>query len=131
ALAPSPELKSRSIRAARTPDLTRESHTNVDSLGEVPSPSISRLIIVPRELPPPTDPQSIHYPGFTIFQDPYTIVYASTSEDAPSASFSDQMEVQNDGHKENLPPRRRKIRKAGTELTSSTKADVLSPAGSS
>ncbi|KAF8204792.1 hypothetical protein BJ912DRAFT_9122 [Pholiota molesta] len=130
-LAPSPELKPRSTR---TPAVTSESQSGMNSFDELSSLSLSplpaSLTFVPRELPPQADPRSIHYPGFSVFQDSHTIIYPSAQTDELPASSSDDMEVDVDIYKENQPPRR-KIRKAATEPTKSTKADLSSPGGTS
>ena len=76
-----------------------------------PHPSITRNarspVFMSRDLPPPSDPQSIHYPGFEIYQDPYTIIFPLLSASLP--------ETLKDEGKENIPCRR-KNRKAASTL---------------
>jgi hypothetical protein len=68
-------------------------------------------IVIPRELPPPPDPQSIHYPGFVVFQDTHITIYPAdfNPERVPDA------ETHTDLFKENLPPRRKTLSKATLE----------------
>ena len=78
---------------------------------EVSSTSSTRPvapIVIPRELPPPPDPQSIHYPGFVVFQDTHITIYPA---DFIPERVSDA-ETHTDLFKENLPPRRKTLPKA-------------------
>ncbi|KAM6496032.1 hypothetical protein JOM56_008738, partial [Amanita muscaria] len=100
-LAPPPELN-------QSPSSSR--HTNKEqadySMFNVPSsyPSTERpLLYVPRDLPATSDPRSIHYPGFDIHRDPYTVLFPPI--DAAQQDSSKE-EV-----KENIPCRQ-KSRKA-------------------
>ena len=68
-------------------------------------------IVIPRELPPPPDPQSIHYPGFVVFQDTHITIYPA---DFNPERVSDA-ETHTDLFKENLPPRRKTLPKATLE----------------
>ena len=68
-------------------------------------------IIIPREPPPPPDPQSIHYPGFVVFQDAYIAIHPA---DFNPERVSD-IETHPDLPKENIPPRRKTLRKAAQE----------------
>ncbi|KAJ3575806.1 hypothetical protein NP233_g840 [Leucocoprinus birnbaumii] len=83
----------------------------------------------PREVPPPVDPQSEHYPGFMVYQDPHVLIptlrltspYPSSISSATLAPLDTNIDDDSDGEsidsrelvKENLPPRRR-VRKAPT-----------------
>ena len=69
--------------------------------------------VIPRELPPPPDPQSIHYPGFVVFQDTHITSYPANFN---SERVSD---VEADTFKENLPPHRKALRKATLETPES------------
>jgi hypothetical protein len=80
-------------------------------------------IVIPRELPPPPDPQSIHYPGFVVFQDTHITIYPA---DFNPERVSDA-ETHTDLFKENLPPRRKTLPKATLETL---KSDVT-PLGKS
>jgi hypothetical protein len=90
---------------------------------EVSSTSSTRpvavTIVISRELPPPPDPQSIHYPGFVVFQDTHITIY---SADFNPERVSDA-ETHTDLFKENLPPRRKTLPKATLETL---KFDVTS-----
>ena len=68
-------------------------------------------VVIPRELPPPPDPQSIHYPGFVVFQDAHTTIYPA---DFNPERVSDA-ETHTDLFKENIPPRRKTLPKAAVE----------------
>ncbi|KAJ7490361.1 hypothetical protein B0H11DRAFT_2278091 [Mycena galericulata] len=74
-----------------------------------------------REIPPPVDPQSIHYPGFHVFQDAYIDTAPAMDLDVDPV-----LSPQKDTHKENVPPRR-KPRKSVTAPTSDIKARLVSP----
>ena len=82
---------------------------------EVSSTSSNQLvavpIVIPREVPPPPDPQSIHYPGFVVFQDTHITIYPAdfNPKRVPDA------EAHTDLFKENLPPRRKTLSKATLE----------------
>ena len=121
-LAPSPEIKPRDVpRSASAP-------RDVDpfDFDALPSPSnsptSSNFTLVPRELPAQTDPTSIHYPGFVVYQDPHIVVYPPAANE-PSP---DDMEMDAEVTKENIAPRR-KVRKAVTEAV--VKGDTSSPKG--
>ncbi|KAF8812282.1 hypothetical protein BYT27DRAFT_7251840 [Phlegmacium glaucopus] len=64
-------------------------------------------IDIPRNLPPLPDPQSIHYPGFVVFQDTHITIYPAGSDFNPE-TLSD-IETNADSSKENLPPRRKTL----------------------
>jgi hypothetical protein len=68
-------------------------------------------IVIPRELPPPPDPQSIHYPGFVVFQDTHITIYPA---DFNPERVTDA-ETRTDLFKENLPPRQKTLPKATLE----------------
>ena len=81
---------------------------------EVSSTSSTRPavpITIPRQLPPPPDPQSIHYPGFVVFQDTHITIYPADS----NPERASDTETHPDLFKENLPPRRKTLRKATLE----------------
>ncbi|KAI0750959.1 hypothetical protein C8Q80DRAFT_1098823, partial [Daedaleopsis nitida] len=83
-------------------------------------------MIIPREVTPP-DRQSIHYPGFDVYQDPHIIlpVTRSTSESvADDLSGSDKEQ-----DKENVAPRRKSSKKPASPCTPSQTAwlKVLPP----
>ncbi|KAI9056530.1 hypothetical protein FKP32DRAFT_1585917 [Trametes sanguinea] len=72
---------------------------------------VSEPIRIPRDVMPP-NPQSIHYPGFDIHQDPYTVLPTSAShtsiivhDDAVEHSLDEEFD------KENRPPRRKRAKK--------------------
>ncbi|KAH9482770.1 hypothetical protein JR316_0004870 [Psilocybe cubensis] len=114
-LASSPELKVRKAKPTQRPpsaglpsDFDNNGHEQ-DIFGTGPSAAFSQFIA--RELPPQPDLDSVHYPGFRVFQDPYVTVFRTTEEeDLRSACI-----VEVDAQKENLPPRR-KPRKVETDL---------------
>jgi len=107
-LAPSPELKPRAAQA-------RGSHpTNLLEHGSNPfdggSPVLSSRLrgvpsFIPREPLPQPDPCSIHYPGFTVFQDPHVVVF--NFEDSDPSLSTVEIEVDHDSTKENILPRRK------------------------
>lgn len=85
-------------------DSTNTELSNISSIRPVP-------IVIPRELPPPPDPQSIHYPGFVVFQDTHITIYPA---DYNCERVSDT-ETHTDLYKENLPPRRKTLPKDNLE----------------
>ena len=96
------------------------SPTNHSSSGDLTNTEVSSTsstrpvavpIVIPRELPPPPDPQSIHYPGFVVFQDAHITTYPA---DLNPERASDA-ETHTDLFKENLPPRRKALPKATLE----------------
>ncbi|KAJ7129445.1 hypothetical protein C8R44DRAFT_615395 [Mycena epipterygia] len=76
----------------------------------------------PREIPPPVDPQSIHYPGFRVFQDAYIV-----AGPVMDVEVDPLMSPQKDAHKENVPPRRKARKSATAPAASDLKARLASP----
>ncbi|KAI0375798.1 hypothetical protein BV20DRAFT_959851 [Pilatotrama ljubarskyi] len=122
----SPRLSARAssvvpeVRSADQPAITVE---------VAPSPirtNIAAPIIVPRTVTPP-DRQSIHYPGFDIYQDPHIILPPSSSvskilaAEASNTTPDEPWPDTKEDDKENLPPRRKssKSKKAGASSTPS------------
>ena len=110
-----PSMSSRKTPIGISSPHRRVSPTGGDSTNaEVSSTSSSRPvtvpIVIPRELPPPPDPQSIHYPGFVVFQDTHITIYPA---DFNPERVSDT-ETHADLLKENLPPRQKTLPKAET-----------------
>jgi len=109
---------------------TSSSHLHSDNAQEVmdyfssPSASAPRGAITetPRDIPPPVDPQSIHYPGFVVFQDAYIVTgpALTVDEDAPGLP-------QKDGVKENVAPRRKPRKSVTAPVSSDLKARLTSP----
>ncbi|KAJ7178929.1 hypothetical protein C8R46DRAFT_619045 [Mycena filopes] len=89
----------------------------------LPPNASAGVVQTPRDIPPPTDPQSIHYPGFHVFQDAFVITGSPTDLD-PDVLLSPQK----DAHKENVAPPRRKPRKSMTAPASSDlKSRLVTP----
>ena len=81
-------------------------------------------LIIPRVVTPP-DRQSIHYPGFDIYQDPHIVLPVASS-------FSADLSPADKEHdKENVAPRRKSSKKTSAPVTPSdtawVKARLLSP----
>ncbi|KAF8913751.1 hypothetical protein CPB84DRAFT_4529 [Gymnopilus junonius] len=109
-LVSSPELKPKTtprISTRRSQDAHPQNRTGFEDV-HVSSSSANLVIpsFVPRELPPQTDPGSIHFPGFFVYQDTQVAVYPTAMMEANEVCKRDPM-VDSDTHKENLPPRRR------------------------
>lgn len=85
-------------------------------------------LIIPRVVTPPNR-QSIHYPGFDIYQDPHIVlsVASNCSTDLISTSSADDREHD----KENVAPRRKSSKKTSAPIAPSNmawlKAGLLSP----
>ncbi|THV08342.1 hypothetical protein K435DRAFT_787834 [Dendrothele bispora CBS 962.96] len=97
-LAPSHELEP---RATPTKSAHREAVIGDDYFAtpeRISHPSTPRFI--PRDPPAASDPRSIHYPGFKVYQDPYIVV-------AESLGIEVFTEKEKEDVKENLPPRKR------------------------
>jgi hypothetical protein len=111
-LAPSPELKS------------LRSSDEIDDYFSMPNRSHSPATptLVPREIPPIPDPQSIHFPGFRVHFDTQ-IILTSVDNGLESLSLVDNGK---DGQKENIAPRR-KPRKAATAPNADLKSPLFSP----
>ncbi|KAJ7752735.1 hypothetical protein DFH07DRAFT_824809 [Mycena maculata] len=77
---------------------------------------------IPREIPPLVDPQSIHYPGFHVFQDAYIITGPAMDLDVDLL-----LSPQKDAQKENLPPRRKARKSATAPASSDLKLRLTSP----
>jgi hypothetical protein len=115
-LAPSPELKSNS-QSSRSAD-----ETDGDPSMHNRSHSSAAPTSVPRRIPPPPDPQSIHYPGFRVHFDKQIFI---TSVDNGLESLS-LVDNDKDGQKENTAPRR-KPRKVATASNADLKSQLFSP----
>lgn len=116
-LSPSPELKPRT----RSTRLTSSPSHDIS----IPSPTLSARVptLIPREMPPPPDSQSIHFPGFFVFQDTHFAVLPPLDNESTTGPNLDVP-------KENVPPRR-KTRKAATASPSSkSKGHLFSPESS-
>jgi hypothetical protein len=83
---------------------------------------LARGAQTPRDIPLPVDPQSIHYPGFIVFQDTYIVAAPAMPLDADGPS-SPQKETA----KENVPPRRKPRKSATAPTSSDLKARLTSP----
>ncbi|KAJ8463753.1 hypothetical protein ONZ45_g17476 [Pleurotus djamor] len=77
----------------------------IDSSSTPPHSYIPRMI--PREMPPPQDVQSLHYPGFDIYQDTHIILPSAADSMRPVPNGLAAEET------ENVPPRR-KVKKSVT-----------------
>ncbi|KAF5387630.1 hypothetical protein D9615_000577 [Tricholomella constricta] len=93
------------------------------SSSSVPPPS-SNSSIIPRETPPPLDPQSIHYPGFRVYFDTHIIL--TPVEEALAQPSTPGGEKEREALKENIVPRRRP-RKVVTVPDMDLKAQLFSP----
>ncbi|KAJ7498706.1 hypothetical protein FB451DRAFT_1202782 [Mycena latifolia] len=98
----------------------------VDYFSPPPDTNPSQLMRVavsqmPREIPPPVDPQSIHYPGFHVFQDAYIIT-------GPALDFEvdPSLSPQRDALKENAPPRKKPRKSVTAPASSDLKARLTS-----
>ncbi|TBU33189.1 hypothetical protein BD311DRAFT_479893 [Dichomitus squalens] len=85
-------------------------------------------LLIPRVVIPP-DRQSIHYPGFDIYQDPHILVPVASSSSPDPASTPYYADQEHD--KENVAPRRNSSKRLATPVTPSEtawlKAGLLSP----
>jgi hypothetical protein len=119
-LAPSPELRS-------TPQ-HQDDQEMEDYFSHSSHPSSSCSAIAPasisRDMPPPPDPQSPHYPGFRVHYDT-CISVTSIDEDMDDVLPGDK---DKDGKKENIAPRK-KPRKAATAPNTDLKSQLFSPEG--
>jgi len=132
-LAPSPELKQRTIRSTQTSDSMdtlpdgimddTKFFTAADSTSQSDS-----FYLIPRVLPPRPDPHSVHYPGFVVFQDPHI---AGLPPSGTGDSLS-KLETTDEDSKENSwnPPREtKKLAASGVKCPlSSTKVKPCSVA---
>ncbi|KAJ6490364.1 hypothetical protein C8R47DRAFT_468021 [Mycena vitilis] len=130
-----PPTPTRLTRQNTTPDaFTSSTSTPADDAQEMidyfstPSEGISArqapasVSQIPRDIPPPVDPQSIHYPGFVVCQDAYIVTGPAMIVEADTISSP-----QKEAEKENALPRR-KPRKSVTAPTSSDlKSRLVSP----
>lgn len=131
-LAASPELASASKGSSvaqascRNDDIQQEIDDYFSSPHHLPSvPATSGApTMIPHELLPLPGPKSIHYPGFSVYIDTH-IPLPSPPSDADS---SPPVETDKAGYKENLPPRRKSKRLAGTPA-SDLKSPILSADG--
>ncbi|KAI0335624.1 hypothetical protein GY45DRAFT_1240091, partial [Cubamyces sp. BRFM 1775] len=123
--------------SARTPTGCSDATTAGGQSTPLPEPSSpsgrasgAEPILIPRSLSPP-DPQSIHYPGFDIYQDPYTVLPTSASMSTSIDDECDGTSSDKEQDKENLPPRRKSSKKAANPASPSElsliKAALLSP----
>ncbi|KAF7355505.1 hypothetical protein MSAN_01467400 [Mycena sanguinolenta] len=81
------------------------------------APARGAVTQIPREIPPPVDPQSIHYPGFVVFQDAYLVTGMAIDVDPASK----------DDEKENVLPRRKPRKSVTAPASSDLKPRFASP----
>lgn len=91
--------------------ISRGDSTNTEVSNTFSIRPVTVPIVIPRELPPPPDPQSIHYPGFVVFQDTHITIYPADFNPERASNT----ETHPDLFKENLPPRRKTLPKAIVE----------------
>ncbi|TRM68132.1 hypothetical protein BD626DRAFT_480876 [Schizophyllum amplum] len=125
-LAPSPDLQS--MTCASSPD-DCEMSDYFSSPARPPAPPIASAaepIFIPRVAPPPTDPTSVHYPGFQVYVDEFYVTY-ETGEGAEPMSAPSQPWAK---EKENRPAVcRPKGKKSVTDPIPELKALLFSPEG--
>ncbi|KAF8639699.1 hypothetical protein AX17_000961 [Amanita inopinata Kibby_2008] len=114
-LAPSPELPS--VPAS----LRHVTRCSTDVGHPLAACSSCPVAYIPRDLPPLPDPQSIHYPGFKVYRDPYTLLL-SPVDDA-------HREFTKEGVKENVPCRRKGRKPAIDKVEPPSRATSLEPSG--
>ncbi|KAI0352991.1 hypothetical protein OH77DRAFT_1427762 [Trametes cingulata] len=122
----SPRLSARTSSVVPEIPPEEQSAGSVDAGSSPIRPSIAGPILVPRTVIPP-DRQSIHYPGFDIYQDPHIVLPAPSSvskilaAEASGTSADEPWPVTVEDDKENMPPRRKpsKSKKAGASSTPS------------
>lgn len=136
-LAPSPELvpKSSSAPIASSSAVSLDDTFELDDYfsprPQHPTTRFSGIpTMIPREIPPPPDRQSVHYPGFDIQPDTHIPLLQARSTSVDSTDSDNESKRDKEAIKENVPLRRR-AKKAATAPTSleSTKAGLLSPVG--
>ena len=98
-------------RVSPTYHISRGGSTNTEVFNTSSIRPVTVPIVIPRELPPPPDPPSIHYPGFAVFQDTHITIYP------PDFNLKrvSNAETHTDLFKENLPPRRKTLPEASLE----------------
>lgn len=117
-LAPSPEFKHASL-SQQDQDQEMDDYFGLPSLSSNMQLSTIPSVIT-RDMPPPSDPQSIHYPGFRVH---YDIHISRDVLDSESIALE---EKDKDGRKENLAPRRRP-HKTMTAPNPDMRSQILSP----
>lgn len=90
--------------------------------------SIPEPVLVPRVVTPP-DVQSVHYPGFDIYQDPHIILPSTSS--LSHTSTADESQFDKEQEKENFAPPKKSSKQAKNPATPSSapliKAALFSP----
>ncbi|PPR04056.1 hypothetical protein CVT24_010632 [Panaeolus cyanescens] len=109
-LAPSPEFEAPRSRGAIELPVSDKGERFVSKLQR---PQKMVYVMVPRELPPPLDPSSIHYPGFTVYQDPFIAQYSPANDGDDSDVIMDE-EDDLEVDKENMRPLRPTRKAAST-----------------
>jgi len=83
----------------------RPTPTTSTSTTTTPSPTTPRAItMVPREMPPPPDRRSVHYPGFDVHQDTHLALPRTRSKARARAEAARVGELEGDAAKENVRP---------------------------
>ncbi|CDO76553.1 hypothetical protein BN946_scf184982.g12 [Trametes cinnabarina] len=106
--------KTPASRPRRSPRLS--ARCPASQISTNPSAISHEPILIPRDVTP-SDPQSIHYPGFNIYQDPFTVLPTSSSQ--PTSHYDHAPEASSDKelNKENRPPRRKLLKKTADPMT--------------
>lgn len=125
-LVPSPELNPKTtIRTSTRRSQDVQSYDYSSSEGVPISSSSASAVVtsfVPRELPPQTDPRSIHFPGFFVYQDTHVAIHPTVVMEVNEECQRDSV-VDPDTHKENLPPRRKTKKLSAASNTSEMKTN--------
>ncbi|KAH9966003.1 hypothetical protein BC827DRAFT_1181486 [Russula dissimulans] len=94
---------SSSQRVRPTPT-SMTTHTSMSPTA-TPSPTTPRTItLIPREMPPPPDRRSVHYPGFDVHQDTHLALPCTRSKTRAKAEAARVRELEGDAAKENVRP---------------------------
>ncbi|KAJ7180321.1 hypothetical protein C8R43DRAFT_972608 [Mycena crocata] len=122
--APTSAIEAHSTRLTRpsvsptTPDAFMSPPPETDYF-PIPGTTTSRPVsYIPRDIPPPVDPQSIHYPGFHVHQDAYIVTGLALDLEANSLSSP---------QKENAAPRRKPRKSSTAPASSDPKMRLASP----
>lgn len=135
-LAPSPELPPKSIPIASSSFVSPNDVSEMDAYFSSPKhrymtrSNTTLPLMIPRELPPPPDRQSVHYPGFDVLPDTHIPLLRARSISVEPTDPATESKRDKECCKENTAPRR-KAKKTTTAPDASelSRAALMSPLG--
>ncbi|KAI0040082.1 hypothetical protein FA95DRAFT_1612071 [Auriscalpium vulgare] len=122
-IGPSPPPRTPKARAARIPSPSSKASTISPSQSRTTRATSPPPMLVPRELPPRPDPQSVHHPGFDVHLDTHIVLPSTRDKEKRRDKDGEERDIE----KENVPPRRTRRESKDAGVQKAEKRGVGSP----